>query len=544
MSNGDESQPNDEQTAGSTVQLQGRNLSPSNQAQFINSVPPEIFVQILEDVYLLLQRAGINWDTNWTIPYQLVCRRWRDVICSTPQFWKEISVNSSPRWLEFCFTRCGGALATVHVWHPTSPDATFATLCRHASAIRACYVHCDVAYMWYLSGLPSLLATPMPALETLSLNGPYHEDEILDVPITHDLVPRLASLFLLNCTAPRDTALYTSLRSLTLFGTSWTISYGEFLDIISKCGVLEHLSLDEKILDQFAEELADLPAGHRPRMPTPVVLPRLKVLQLHGQRQTLFHLLAIMHAPQATKIDLTNCLDDDEPGPLITRVLAPNPQLRYPFLSSPRAVSLSCWDGDPFNLCLQCGSDRDALFCVDYGMVHNEFWPGNAYLAHNLVAIMDLFSVASVDTLEVEGCPDQVAVGTWLRVFATFSNLHTLHIKGRGTLDSLWLGLSRATTSSLERGGAVCCPLLSEIAIDDRSWVASRFKFAATTALFDVVRGVLRTRADAGGTRLKKLQLHLEYTDELLSQTSELRDTFVQDVKALVEELDYRDWGT
>ncbi|KAI1791015.1 hypothetical protein LXA43DRAFT_459632 [Ganoderma leucocontextum] len=340
-------------------------------------------------------------------------------------------------------------------------------------------------------GLPSLLATPMPALETLSLNGPYHEDEILDVPITHDLVPRLASLFLLNCTAPRDTALYTSLRSLTLFGTSWTISYDEFLDIISKCGVLEHLSLDEKILDQFAEELADLPAGHRPRMPTPVVLPRLKVLQLHGQRQTLFHLLAIMHAPQATKIDLTNCLDDDEPGPLITRVLAPNPQLRYPFLSSPRAVSLSCWDGDPFNLCLQCGSDRDALFCVDYGMVHNELRPGTAHLEHNLVAIMDLFSLASVDTLEVKGRLDQVAVETWQRVFATFSNLRTLHLKGRGTLGTLWLGLSRASASALERRGVVCCPLLSEIAIDDRFPLQLR---GHDSALRHCAWGAARTR--------------------------------------------------
>ncbi|PIL31207.1 hypothetical protein GSI_05905 [Ganoderma sinense ZZ0214-1] len=380
----------------------------------------------------------------------------------------------------------------------------------------------------------------MPALEVLLLHGPYYESEILDVPLTHDLVPRLTSLELWNCIAPREAAVYTPLRRLAFLGTKWASSYDEFLDVLCNCQALEYLRLDEELLDSFAEELASPPSDIRRRM-MPLNLPRLKTVEFSGQREALFHLLATIHMPQATTVELTNCLDDDEPGPLIARLLAPDPQLRIPFLASLRTVSLSCWDGDPFEVSLHGGPDGNARLSVDYGMVHNELWPGNSYLEHNLVAIMNIFSVASVHTLEVEGCLDLVAVETWHRVFLAFSSLRTLHVKGRGTLDSLWLGLSRATAASLEHDGTACCPSLAEICVDDRPRVASRFKFAATAQLLETVRGVLNARARAGCMRVKKLQLYLEYTDELWDQTCELREGFVEDVKALVGELDYRE---
>ena len=193
---------------------------------------------------------------------------------------------------------------------------------------------------------------------------------------------------------------------------------------------------------------------------------------------------------------------------------------------------------------LRGGPDGNALFSVDYGMVHNVYWPGNEHLEPNLVAIMDTFSVASVEALEVEGGLDEVSVETWQRIFEAFSSLRTLRIKGCGTLDYLWLGLARATASSLEHSGAVCCPALSEISIDDRLRIASRFRFTATTELFEIVRGALGARATAGGTRLRKFQLYLKYTDELWTRTSELRKTFVEDLKGLVGELDYREWQT
>ena len=525
--------------------VQEERCNRSDNGQLIDTLPPELFVQILDTVYRLHRRSGIGADNNWTVPYQLVCRRWRDAIRSTPHFWQQIDVCSSPKWLEFCLTRCAGAPASVDLWEPTSPDETFATLCRHASSIGACYLHCDVAYMWYLSGLPSLLATPMPALETLALVGPYHEDEILDVSITHNRVPCLTTLDLWNCTAPSDIGVYTSLRRLTFLGTTWTISYDDFLDVMGDCRNLEYLRLDEQVLDEFAEELANHPTRQQCRT-TPLVVPRLKTMVLSGQREVLLHFLATIHAPQATTIELKDCVDDDEPGPLVSRLLAPNPQLRYPFLSSSRDISVCCWDGNPFKLTVRCGADSKTLFSVDYGMVHNELWPGNAYLEHNLVAVMDLFSVASVDTLEVEGCLNQIPVQTWQRVFETFSCLRTLHINGRGTLDSLWSGLSCATRAELEYSGAACCSSLSEIGVDERPllWGGSRVKFLATATLFEIVRNTLRARAGAGAARLKRLQLHLEYPDELWDQTAELREAFVEDVKVLVDDLDYHDGRT
>lgn len=43
-----------------------------------------------------------------------------------------------------------------------------------------------------------------------------------------------------------------------------------------------------------------------------------------------------------------------------------------------------------------------------------------ANLEPNLVAIMDTFSVASVDTLEATGNVDQIAAETWQRAFHAF----------------------------------------------------------------------------------------------------------------------------
>ena len=516
----------------------------SDDAQLINNLPPELFVQVLQNVYWLLERPGVNRDANWTVPYQLVCRRWRDVICSTPQFWQKIDVSSSSQWLDFCLTRCDGIPASVEVWDPTRPEAIFSTLCRHASSIGAFRLYCNVPYLRDLPGLPPLLTTPMPALETLLLTGPHWKGEILDVALTPELVPRLTSLELWNCTAPRNVAVYTSLRSLTLLRTAWSISYDELLDVLGKCRVLEHLCLGDDITDPFAKELADLPTGTDRRRTAPLVLPRLKSMILHGRRESLFHILAAVHVPQATAVELKNCVNNDQSGPLATHLLAPNPQQRIPFLSAPSTISLSCWDGSPFQMSLRGGPDGNALFSVDYGMVHNVYWPGNEHLEPNLVAIMDTFSVASVEALEVEGGLDEVSVETWQRIFEAFSSLRTLRIKGCGTLDYLWLGLARATASSLEHSGAVCCPALSEISIDDRLRIASRFRFTATTELFEIVRGALGARATAGGTRLRKFQLYLKYTDELWTRTSELRKTFVEDLKGLVGELDYREWQT
>ncbi|PIL31220.1 hypothetical protein GSI_05918 [Ganoderma sinense ZZ0214-1] len=183
-----------------------------------------------------------------------------------------------------------------------------------------------------------------------------------------------------------------------------------------------------------------------------------------------------MHVPQARRFELTNCLDDDEPDSLVARLLrAPDLHLRIPFLSSPRVISLSCWDVAPFLLSVRCGPDGHAYLSVDYGMAHNEVWPRNEILYPNLIAIMDTLSAASVDTLEIEGSLDDLAVGTWQRVFQTFSSLRTLRLKGWGTLDFMWRGLSRASgPARLVHDGAPCCPLLSEITMIEPR-VASRF---------------------------------------------------------------------
>ena len=130
-----------------------------------------------------------------------------------------------------------------------------------------------------------------------------------------------------------------------------------------------------------------------------------------------------------------------------------------------------------------------------------------ANLEPNLVAIMDTFSVTSVDTLEATGNVDQIAAETWQRVFHAFLSLRTLAVAGDGMLDAVWAGLLRATTAAVQRDRAVCCPLLSEIATDNDPSSHSPFKFSATPTLLLEIRETLGASVNAGAARLEKLKL-------------------------------------
>ena len=310
------------------------------------------------------------------------------------------------------------------------------------------------------------------------------------------------------------------------------------------CHGLEYLRLDENILAAFTAQIGSLlsTSSVRYTMPGPIVLPLLRTLQLMEHPDAIFHTLTTIHAPQASGVGVWSGLM----SPLIfTRVLGPNPSLRYPFLSSPHAITLSCWHEIQLRLSLRCRPGEEKVCSiVDSGSEEGSHMD----LELNLVAVMDAFSVAAIDTLKLEGHLESAE--TWQRLFAMFSGLRVLNVEGAGNLDALWAGLVRATkTSMAERArdgleaAAVCCPLLSEIAIGGNRY-AYYSEFSASSTLFERVREALCVHADAGAPRLKRLQLHLPYTRHGWLQIPEnmvLREAFLEDVKTLVEDLDYSD---
>lgn len=177
MSVRDESEryPNGQQTTCTTQIQAPANAHSRSSKVHIDDLPQDLFVKIIEAVYRLSKREGSSrLGTDWTNPYRLVCLCWRDVICSTPHFWQEICPTRSPEWLELCLARRAETLVTVDVRTSFCSSATFATLCRHALSLRECCADFDVDDMEWLSGLSSLLATPTPALEKLTISGRYH----------------------------------------------------------------------------------------------------------------------------------------------------------------------------------------------------------------------------------------------------------------------------------------------------------------------------------------------------------------------------------
>ena len=59
-----------------TGQLQAWSFHTQKDTPFINNLPPELLVRIIEEIRLAQRRSGTYWVANpWTLTYQLVCRR-------------------------------------------------------------------------------------------------------------------------------------------------------------------------------------------------------------------------------------------------------------------------------------------------------------------------------------------------------------------------------------------------------------------------------------------------------------------------------------
>ena len=503
----------------------------SNGTQPIDSsLPQELFVKILREVYALILRDSPHseWRTNWTSPYQLVCRCWRDVIHSTPWFWSQgIMVSRSPEWLELCLARCAGSPATIYGFSPHSPSATFATLGHYAPSIGACHIQSD-SETSCSDGLSSLLSASMPSLETLSISA-YEDAVDAVVSVTPDLLPRLTTLNLAHCPAPRDTTVYASLRNLTLHQSPWQISYADFLEAIGQCNELESLHLDAVLLDQFLGAVTGSTVS-RPRRRTPVVLPRLREAGLCGMREVIIDLLGTLHAPSFALIQAVTFINPTDLAPHLSQMLAPDLQLRHTFLRCPTSVSIKCRNDD-FEVLLG-GETGQQLFLGIYCNGEEATW--SMCLEPNIVAAMDRFSFEQIDTLQIDGNYEGPA-DVWRRTFQSCRNLRTLHLKGWGALDSVWQGLWDATPSSQPENGVVCCPFLEEISVNE-DWYG--MPFIATPALSETIRRTLHARADQYGIRLRKRKMSLGCAGEPRDDTAGLRDVFMKDLRALVEELD------
>ena len=169
----------------------------------------------------------------------------------------------------------------------------------------------------------------------------------------------------------------------------------------------------------------------------------------------------------------------------------------------------------------------------------------SANLEPNLVAIMDTFSVTSVDTLEATGNVDQIAAETWQRVFHAFLSLRTLAVAGDGMLDAVWAGLLRATTAAVQRDRAVCCPLLFEIATDNDPSSHSSSSFQRPRRCSWRYARPWAQVSMLARPALKSSSCPLAIPEPNDGQTETLhhdRDHIVlEDVKMLVGELDYRE---
>ncbi|KAI0682245.1 hypothetical protein C8Q76DRAFT_586722, partial [Earliella scabrosa] len=93
----------------------------------------------------------------------LVCRRWRDIACSYPVFWRSIDVGRSLDWLELCLVRSDGVPLDIVIRESLTLFNVTMSLTKHAHRIRTLLITNTAARA--LPALSALFSHGMHGLE-------------------------------------------------------------------------------------------------------------------------------------------------------------------------------------------------------------------------------------------------------------------------------------------------------------------------------------------------------------------------------------------
>ena len=462
-----------------------------NDTQPVNTLPRELFVYIMEHLHL----SSDVLDTDRWLGRLYVCRRWYEIITSMPSFWRQIYVSSHPEWLELCLSRCAGMTADIYFTGRLSLRSTISTLQEHSQLVRA--ITYSVLRSSWASDISRLLALPLPSLEKVDVLLQTKSERLAVVDLPQESYARLRFLCLRSCNAPLDSAAYTSLRTLKLIRSKWSITFNTFINIIISAKQLEEL-----VLDDCFSDLALCPNGfpqtHPPRCP-PTTLSRLQALQLTTLRSSLgAQIIAHIRVPNATRVDIRTHANSSNPQPSVWGLLPPDPASFSPTFSN--ATSLSVGFPHPKLCQLHAQSASHSLFMQVYLKEYTQFSDAH----HALDDFLKMFAHAPLRKLAVLEA-EIVASATWEHVFRSLPTLQHLELSGRNFTGRFFAALQAAS----EHGDAnTCCPDLSTISIVDHSYGHEGNPTLKATA--DKVLLALRTRAKRG-IKLKQLKIVYPY---------------------------------
>ncbi|RPD72280.1 hypothetical protein L226DRAFT_158325 [Lentinus tigrinus ALCF2SS1-7] len=278
----------------------------------VHQVPNEILVDIFRLVRGAFQTSAD--ERNWIMLHS-VCRRWRDVLCSTPAFWCNISMRSSPDWIKLCLSRSQNSLLSVHFprSYPAIANSVIQShlLPKSAQRVRSLpFIGLDPNAVE--SALVHLLTDSigMPALAELAL----HRRSAMVIPArlpgsVEHLVSQLQSLDLHSYEVPRAFLLCRHLRSLRLTNTPFphTTTLEQLLTTLSLNPLLEELVIQAKwnyrtnSHPHAAFESAPVQRHHGSNHT--ISFTKLHKVHLDSSRPLIQHILSTFRFPQATEVE-------------------------------------------------------------------------------------------------------------------------------------------------------------------------------------------------------------------------------------------------
>ncbi|KAI0764919.1 hypothetical protein C8Q74DRAFT_1284725 [Fomes fomentarius] len=279
----------------------------------IKSLPPEVLSTIFKYIGRGEEGCSTQDDSNQTFPstdwlvLNMVCKRWRDIVCNDPTFWRSINVGRSPKWLLLCLTRSRSIPIDVRLCEPSTLSSVAVLLHRHANRVRTLLVTRTATRA--LRDLSSLFSLRLPALQVLSIDAEdsrYAHMRLDDhLRIDKTKMPSLHTLTLKYIKLSWYSPVLSQLRVLELIAAGPTplspdwLTLNEFLAALEACHSLEELIMFDSLPICLCGQ--DAPTDRV------IALPKLRTAQLvvlrsYGRYTDLYHLFSHVRFPASAQI--------------------------------------------------------------------------------------------------------------------------------------------------------------------------------------------------------------------------------------------------
>ncbi|RPD59720.1 hypothetical protein L227DRAFT_653977 [Lentinus tigrinus ALCF2SS1-6] len=522
----------------------------------VHQIPDEILVDIF---HLVRGVPGPTYrdDQNWLMLHS-VCHHWREVLCSTTAFWRNIFMHRDFEWTRLCFSRSQNSLLSLYFIHGPLiiPDSALQSTFLPLSAPRVrslSFVGSNPRIPGIVLHLLADTTTGIPALTSLSLHWPYEGKSMpIPEPVEH-LVCQLQSLTLHVYAVPTAIVQCRHLRSLRLLNTTFPHTTLEQL-----LTMLCHNLLLEELVIQGSRKTDGLPHSHASFESSPVqyyhipiAFTRLETLRLNSSRTFIQHMLGRFRFPQAIEVEVISDGHNVVPAGegVLSQCLSLGRQSwveTLPVLSNATALSIDV-DDDFWGCRMRAtipDTENPAVLSVEHMDVRS-----SSILPHVLRDIIRTFSAAPMSKISLEvgrgrAIDRSAAAETWASFFRAFPLLDTLSLIGPYTAAwSMWEGLLLAC--SAESVDASCCPRLRRLTIVEHypnDFLTSARTLTARKLMIDTLEVRARRGQLLQSFNLKRLDRSRLLSGGPCQELTELVDSFAYNVGPDMPELKFQLW--